>query len=199
MIFTQTKLKDAYIVDIEKRQDDRGFFARTWCQKEFQEHGLTAEFVQCNISVNNKRGTVRGMHYQVAPYGEVKIIRCTRGAIYDLILDLRPESPTFTQWLAVNLTAENHRMLYVPSGFAHGFQALEDNTEISYQVSEFYNPKAEQGVRYNDPAFGFKWPIEVRAISEKDSNWPDYRLPQENRMRAARTSLNGGVSDDYCG
>lgn len=177
MIFTETKLKGAYIIDIEKREDDRGFFARSWCKNEFQDHGLNPSLVQCNVSFNHKRGTLRGMHYQVLRYAEVKLLRCTRGAIYDVVIDLRPQSPTFSQWLAVDLTAENHRMLYVPEGFAHGFQALADGTEITYQVSQFYTPKAEQGVRYNDPAFAIRWPIAAPVVSKKDRKWPDYEMP----------------------
>jgi dTDP-4-dehydrorhamnose 3,5-epimerase len=175
VIFTETKLKDAYIIDIQEHGDERGFFARSWCRKEFEEHGLNSELAQCNISFSHTRGTVRGMHYQVPPYAEDKLLRCTRGAIYDVMIDLRPESATYMQWVAAELTEQNHRMLYVPEGFAHGFQALEDRTEVTYQVSQFYTPGAEQGVRYNDPAFGIEWPIEARLISEKDRNWPDYK------------------------
>jgi dTDP-4-dehydrorhamnose 3,5-epimerase len=176
VIFTETKLPGAYLIDIEKRGDQRGFFARAWCQKEFKAHGLTPRVVQANISLSRWKGTLRGMHYQVAPYAEAKSLRCIRGAIYDVIIDLRPDSPTYMQWLEVELTSENHRMLYVPEGFAHGFQTLVDNTEVTYLVSQFYTPEAEGGVRYDDPAFGVEWPLEVQVISDKDKSWPDYSL-----------------------
>ena len=174
MIFTETKLPGAYLIDIEKRGDQRGFFARGWCQKEFEAHDLIPRVVQTNISLSKRKGTLRGMHYQVAPYAEAKLVRCTRGALYDVIIDLRPDSPTHMQWLGVELSAENYKMLYVPEGFAHGFQTLVDNTEVTYQVSQFYTPEAEGGVRYNDPAFGIEWPLEVQVISDKDQSWPDY-------------------------
>ena len=176
MIFTETKLPGAYLIDIEKRADQRGFFARGWCQKEFEAHDLIPRVVQTNISLSKRKGTLRGMHYQVAPYAEAKLVRCTRGALYDVIIDLRPDSPTYMQWLGVELSAENYKMLYVPEGFAHGFQTLVDNTEVTYQVSQFYTPEAEGGVRYNDPAFGIEWPLEVQVISDKDQSWPDYSL-----------------------
>lgn len=174
MIFKETPLKDACIIEIEKREDQRGFFARGWCQKEFEEHGLNSRLVQANISFNHKKGTLRGMHYQLAPFAETKLVRCTRGALYDVIIDVRPDSPTYKQWFGVELTGDNYRMLYVPEGFAHGFQTLEDNTEATYQVSEFYAPGHEQGVRYNDPAFAIQWPLEVQVISDKDRSWPEY-------------------------
>jgi dTDP-4-dehydrorhamnose 3,5-epimerase len=174
VIFTPTQLRDAYIVDIEKREDHRGLFARAWCQREFAEHDLVSRLVQTNLSFNWRKGTLRGMHYQVAPYEETKLIRCVRGAIYDVIIDLRPASPTFGQWLGVELTADNYRTVYVPEGFAHGFQTLEDNSVVTYQVSEFYESSAERGIRYNDPAFAIRWPIEVEVISDKDRSWPDY-------------------------
>ena len=174
MKFTETELKGAYIIDIEPFVDERGFFARAWCQNEFEEHGLTTRIAQANISFNHKKGTLRGMHYQVPPYGEVKIIRCTRGALYDVIIDLRPDSETYRQWIGVELSAENHRILYVPEQFGHGFQTLQDNTEATYQVSEFYAPGAERGLRWNDPAFGIAWPLEVTVISEKDQTWADF-------------------------
>lgn len=176
MRFTPTELKDAYVIDIEQRADERGFFARTWCQNEFAQHGLVATIAQANMSYNHKRGTLRGMHFQRAPHAEVKIIRCTRGAIYDVIIDLRPDSPTYKRWIGVELTARNYRMLYVPEGFGHGFQTLEDETEVAYNVSQFYTPGAEGGVRYNDPAFGIAWPLPVSVISEKDAAWPDFSL-----------------------
>lgn len=174
MIFTETKLKGAYIIEIEPIQDDRGFFARAWCHNEFEAQGLTTRLAQANISFNHQQGTLRGMHYQVPPFGEVKIVRCTRGALYDVIIDLRPDSPTYKEWIGVELTAENHKMLYVPENFGHGFQTLVDNTEATYQVSQFYTPGAERGIRWNDPAFGIEWPAEVAVMSEKDKNWLDY-------------------------
>lgn len=174
MIFTKTGLGEACIIDLEKYEDQRGFFARAWCQREFEEHGLVPRVVQTNVSYNKYKGTLRGMHYQRAPYAETKLVRCTRGAIYDVIIDLRPDSPTYKQWLGVELTAANYRMLYVPEGFAHGFQTLMDEVEVIYQVSQFYTPEAEGGLRYNDPAFGIDWPLEVQVISDKDKNWPDY-------------------------
>src|SRR5688500_11400400 len=142
MIFTETDLKGAYIIEPEKLEDERGFFARTWCAREFEEHGLNPRLAQCNISYNHKKGTLRGMHFQAKPYEEAKLVRCTIGAIYDVIIDLRPQSPTYTQWTAVELTADNHRMLYVPEGFAHGFQTLMDQTEVFYQMSNLYNPQS---------------------------------------------------------
>lgn len=174
MIFIETELAGAYIIDLERREDDRGFFARTWCQQEFEAHGLVARIVQANTSYNKLKGTLRGMHYQRAPYAETKLVRAARGAIYDVIVDLRPASPTYRRWIGVELTADNRRALFVPEGFAHGFQTLEDNTDVSYQVSAFYTPGAEGGARHNDPAFDIVWPLPVSVISEKDATWPDY-------------------------
>jgi dTDP-4-dehydrorhamnose 3,5-epimerase len=174
MIFTETRLKGAFVIEPEKVEDKRGFFARTWCQHEFANRGLNPCIAQCSISFNLKRGTLRGMHYQVAPYEEAKVVRCISGAIYDVIIDLRPQSPTFTEWLAVELNAENRRMLYVPEGFAHGFQTLEDNTEIFYQISEFYAPEYARGVRWDDSAFGIQWPLADRPISIRDQTFPDF-------------------------
>jgi len=174
VLFTETQLKGAHIIELEKLSDERGFFARAWCQKEFEAQGLTAIVVQANVSFNKKKGTLRGMHYQITPYEETKLVRCTRGAIYDVIIDLRPDSPTYKQWVGVELTAENYKMLYVAENFAHGFQTLQDNTEVTYQVSQFYAPGSESGIRWDDPTFGIEWPIEVQVISEKDGNWPDY-------------------------
>jgi len=176
MIFQPTKLRDVFVLEMEKREDHRGFFARTWCEKEFDSHGLTVQYVQANISFTKRRGSVRGLHYQVAPHPEIKLIRCTKGAIYDVIVDLRPTSPTYKQWLAVELTADNHRMLHVPAFFAHGFQTLKDETEVFYQVSGFYASECERGVRWDDPLFGIEWPeTEKVIITDKDRNWPDYR------------------------
>ena len=174
MKFTQTKLKGAYIIELEKREDDRGFFARTFCKNEFTEHGLETRFVQANMSSNPKKGTLRGMHYQVDPHQEVKVVRCTKGAIYDVIVDLRKDSPTYKEWIGIELTDKNYKMLYIPKDFAHGFITLQDNSEVMYLVSEFYTPGAETGLRYNDPGFRIKWPVPVEIISEKDANWEDY-------------------------
>jgi dTDP-4-dehydrorhamnose 3,5-epimerase len=174
MIFTKTVLNDAMIVDIERKEDDRGFFARSWCRKEFEAHGLNPNLAQCNIAFNPKRGTLRGMHLQVKPFEEAKLVRCTRGSLSDVIVDLRPDSPTYKKHLSAVLTSENRRMLYVPEGFAHGFLTLEDATEVSYQISEFYVPESQRGFRWNDPAFAIAWPAEVRFISDRDRGYPDF-------------------------
>jgi dTDP-4-dehydrorhamnose 3,5-epimerase len=174
MIYEETTLKGVFVIGAEKLVDERGFFARAWCQNGFKNHSLTSSFVQANISFNNKTGTLRGMHYQVAPYEEIKLVRCTRGAIYDVVIDLRPISPTYKRWVGVELTADNYNMLYVPEGCAHGFQTLSDDAEVFYQVSQFYSPAHERGIRYNDPAFGIDWPMEVQIISDKDMNWPEF-------------------------
>jgi dTDP-4-dehydrorhamnose 3,5-epimerase len=174
VIFAETKLSGAYVIEPEKREDERGFFARSWCEKEFADHKLNPRVVQCNISLNKKKGTLRGMHYQAAPWAEAKLVRCTQGAVYDVIIDLRPASPTFRQHLAETLTARDHKMLYVPEGFAHGFQALEDNSEVFYQMSEFYAPQYARGVRWNDPTFGIKWPICEPIMADRDRNYPDF-------------------------
>jgi dTDP-4-dehydrorhamnose 3,5-epimerase len=174
MIFKETKLEGAYIIEIELMEDERGFFARSFCSEEFKKHGLNPRIAQCNISYNKKKGTLRGMHYQVAPYEEAKLVRCTKGAIYDVIIDLRPDLPTFKQWIAVELTQENRRLLYVPEGFAHGFQTLEDRTEVFYQISEFHHPEWARGVRWNDPTFGIFWPVNVEIISVGDQQYPDF-------------------------
>lgn len=175
MIFTETKLRGAYIIEIERLGDERGFFARAWCQKEFEARGLKANWVQANLAFSEKRGTLRGLHYQIAPYEEAKLMRCIRGAIYDVIVDLRPESRTYKQWFSVELTADNHKMLYVPEGFAHGYQTLVDNSETYYPVSQFYSPGFERGVRWDDPAFGIEWPyVEDMIISDKDRSWSDF-------------------------
>jgi dTDP-4-dehydrorhamnose 3,5-epimerase len=174
MVFTETKLKGAFIIDLEPIQDERGFFARTWCKKEFEAHGLNPNLVQCNTSFNRKKGTLRGMHYQTAPYEEAKLIRCTMGAIYDVIIDIRKESKAYMQWFACELTAENRKMLYVPEGFAHGFQTLEDNTEVFYQMSESYYPEYSRGLRWDDPAIAIKWPCQDIIISQHDNNLKYY-------------------------
>jgi dTDP-4-dehydrorhamnose 3,5-epimerase len=178
MLFKETKLKGAYIIEPERLEDSRGFFARAWCEKEFDVHGLNLGLVQCNISFNKKRGTLRGMHYQSSPYEEAKLVRCTMGVIFDVIIDLRPNSVTYLEWIGVELTADNRKMLYVPEEFAHGYQTLIPNTEVFYQVSQFYSKEFESGVRWNDPAFGIEWPeTENIIVSEKDRNWSDYVPP----------------------
>lgn len=174
MTFHETKLRDVFEIRIEPLVDERGFFARSWCQNEFEAQGLNPRLVQCNISVNKRRGTLRGVHYQLAPYSETKVIRCTRGAIYDVIVDLRPHSPTFKQWTAIVLTAEKRNMAYVPENCAHGFLTLEDETEVFYQMSEFYHAESGRGVRWDDPALGITWPAEVEVISERDRTYPDF-------------------------
>ena len=174
MLFTRTPVQGVVVIEPELLVDERGFFARSWCRNEFASQGLSPKLMQCNISFNPHRGTLRGMHYQAAPYEEAKVVRSTKGAIYDVALDLRPHSPTFKQHFGVELTADNHRMLYVPEGCAHGFLTLEDNTEIFYQMSEMYQGDFGRGVRWNDPAFGITWPGEIRVISERDRNYPDF-------------------------
>ena len=171
MIFSETKLKGAFVIDLERREDDRGFFARAFCQREFAEHGLKPVIAQANLAYNKRRGTLRGMHFQYPPAAETKLVRATRGAILDIIVDLRPESPTYLGHVAVELTAENHRGLYVPERFAHGYQVLEDGTETSYQVGEFYTPAAEGGLLHDDPRLGLTWPLPVTEISPKDAAW----------------------------
>jgi dTDP-4-dehydrorhamnose 3,5-epimerase len=174
VIFRETALRGAWIVELEPREDERGFFARSWSEDEFAEHGLTTRIAQCNVSWNARRATLRGLHFQAAPHAEVKLVRCIRGAIYDVIVDLRPSSPSYTRWAGVELTAENRRTLYVPEGFAHGFQTLVDDTELFYQVSEPYAPSAESGVRWDDPAFAIEWPLPHPILSHKDRAWPDF-------------------------
>lgn len=175
MIFTETKLAGAFLVEPERNDDERGFFARNWSQKEFAERGLVSQFVESNISFSYRLGTLRGIHFQRAPHGQVKLVRCTTGAIFDVIIDLRPDSPTFQQWMSVELTARNRLMLYVPLDFAHGFQTLEDDTEVTYQVSSPYHPESSSGVRWNDPTFRIPWPAAERIIIERDRLYPDFR------------------------
>lgn len=174
MKFIETELKGAFLIDPEPLEDERGFFARTWCRKEFEQHGLDTDWVQCNISFNKRQGTLRGMHYQIAPYAEAKLVRCTSGAIYDVIIDLRPNSKTYRQWISAELSAENRKMIYIPQGLAHGFQTLLDNTEVFYQMSEFYAPPYARAVRWNDPQFKIRWPEAERTISEKDQTIEDF-------------------------
>jgi len=171
MIFTETPLAGAYVVDIEKKVDERGSFSRAFCAREFSELGIKPEVAQMNICSNGTKGTLRGMHYQVAPATETKLIRCTRGAIYDVIVDLRPNSPTYLQHFGVELTADNHRAIFVPEMFAHGYQTLSQETEVFYTVNEFYTPGCERGLRHDDPKLNISWPLKVTLISEKDSNW----------------------------
>jgi dTDP-4-dehydrorhamnose 3,5-epimerase len=171
MLFTETKLAGAYILDLERREDERGYFARAFCQNEFAEHGLNTRIAQANVAFNRDRGTLRGMHFQFPPAAETKLVRCTRGAIVDVIVDLRPESLTYLEHVAVELTEENGRALYVPERFAHGYQVLADETETSYQVGEFYTPELEGGLRYDDPRLGIDWPLPVKELSEKDRGW----------------------------
>ncbi len=180
MVFTETRLRGAFVIDPEHHADERGYFARTYCRREFEQHGLSPDVVQASLSYNATRGTLRGMHYQQPPHAEAKLIRCARGALYDVAIDLRPDSPTCGQWTAVELTAKPgtpSRMFYIPAGFAHGFQTLEDHTEILYQMSAFYAPDAGRGLRWNDPAFAIEWPLAVSVISERDRTYPDFVVP----------------------
>lgn len=174
MIFNETKLKGAFIIEIEKLEDERGFFGRSWCANEMSEHGLNVNIRQANVSFNKHKGTLRGMHYQVAPHQEAKLVRCSRGRIYDAIIDLRENSPTYKQWIGIELTQDNYKMLYVPENFAHGFITLEDNCEVSYLMSEFYVPCAGATIRWDDPLFNIEWPMEPKIISEKDKNQIDF-------------------------
>ncbi len=176
MKFAKTRLADAVMITLEKRGDARGYFARTFCAEAFAEAGLETRFVQANTSHNFRAGTLRGMHFQRVPHGEVKLMRCVRGAVHDVIIDLRPGSPSYGRWEGFDLTEEGGDMLYVPAGFAHGFQTLRDDTAVAYQVSHPYTPAAEGGVRFDDPAFGIAWPLPVTTISEKDAAWPDVDL-----------------------
>jgi dTDP-4-dehydrorhamnose 3,5-epimerase len=192
MIFIETKLKGAFILDVERREDNRGFFARAFCQREFEERGLNPNIVQANIAFNKTKGTVRGMHFQFPPAAETKLVRCTRGAILDIIVDLRPESSTYLQHASVELSADNHRALYVPERFAHGYQVLVDETETSYQVGEFYTPGSEGGLRYNDPALRLTWPLPVTEISPKDAGWAP--LTEVAHELGRRMRLDGTTS-----
>ena len=176
MEFLKTKLPGVFEIRIEAKPDERGFFARTWCRKEFEAQGLAGNLVQCSLSFNKRKGTLRGMHHQIAPNQETKLIRCTQGAIYDVVLDLRPQSPAFKDWVGVELTAGKRNMMYVPQGCAHGFLTLEDQSEVTYQMSEFQNPESARGVRWDDPAFQIKWPAKVEVISERDRSYPDFQV-----------------------
>jgi dTDP-4-dehydrorhamnose 3,5-epimerase len=174
MIFTELKLKGAFVIDVEKHEDQRGFFARTWSQKDFRGQSIDFSPAQSSLSYNRVKGTLRGMHYQASPFQECKLIRCTRGEIFDVLIDLRQDSPTYRAWFGTELTAANYRMLYVPKDFAHGFQTLVDDTEVLYLMSDAYNPRAERGIRWNDPAFAIRWPADVSLISDKDRSWPGF-------------------------
>ena len=174
MTFTPTPLAGAYVLELDRREDERGFFARAFCQREFAERGLNPRIAQCNVSFNAKRGTLRGMHYQAAPHEEAKVVRCTQGAVWDVIVDLRLASPTFKRWHGVELSAENRRALYIPEGLGHGFQTLSDDAEVLYLMSEFYHPDSARGVRWDDPAFGIAWPLPSPRVSERDRGFPRF-------------------------
>lgn len=174
MKFCETRICGVFEIRLEPHTDERGFFARTWCQEEFANHGLNSKLVQCNISRNTRRGTLRGMHFQEAPFSETKIVRCTRGSVYDVVVDLRPQSKTFKNWIAVTLTDEEGNSLYIPDGCAHGFLTLTDDADVFYQMSDYYKPEAARGVRWDDPAFGIHWPAEVKVLSGRDRTYPDF-------------------------
>ena len=184
MIFLETYVSGVFEIHPEAKPDERGFFARTWCQKEFEAQGLNTRLVQCSLSFNTRKGTLRGMHYQAAPFAEAKLVRCTSGAIYDVVLDLRPQSPKFRQSIGVMLTAEQRNMVYVPEGCAHGFLTLEDKTEVFYQMSEFYSPESARGVRWDDPSFKIVWPEKVEVISDRDRTYPNFEWTSEPSERA---------------
>jgi dTDP-4-dehydrorhamnose 3,5-epimerase len=175
VLFRETKLPGAFVIELQKREDERGFFARSWCRREFEAHGLDPRMAQCDVSFNKVKGTLRGMHYQAAPCAEAKLVRCTRGAIYDVIIDLRRESVTYKQHVSEVLSSNNYKALFVPEGFAHGFQTLEDNSEVFYQMSAFYSPGHQRGLRYNDPAFRINWPVDATVISDRDRNYEDFK------------------------
>jgi dTDP-4-dehydrorhamnose 3,5-epimerase len=186
VIFTELELPGAFLLRWERREDERGFFARTWCEEEAVAHGLNPHVAQANVSFNAAAGTVRGMHYQVAPHAEAKLVRCTIGSIHDVIVDLRPDSPTRGQHCAVRLTSSNHASLYIPEGLAHGFQTLEPNTEVSYQMSAPYAPASARGIRWDDPLFAIRWPLPVTVISDRDRTYPNFVWPQEAGHPAPR-------------
>jgi len=174
MRFTEVSLPGLYVVELERIEDERGFFARTWCEEEFERLGLVGNIAQANTGFSKKRGTLRGMHYQVSPHEEVKLVRCIRGAVFDVAVDLRSSSPTYKHWFGVELNEENQTMLYIPSGFAHGYQTLVENSELYYQTSQSFFAESARGVRFDDAAFGIRWPLEVQVISEKDRSWPAF-------------------------
>jgi dTDP-4-dehydrorhamnose 3,5-epimerase len=192
MVFTETRLRGAFVIDLERREDERGFFARAFCQHEFEAHGLRPVIAQANIGFNRLKGTVRGMHFQYPPAAETKLVRCSRGAVFDIIVDLRPESPTYLQSVGVELSADNHRGIYIPERFAHGYQALDDNTETTYHVGEFYTPGSEGGLRYDDPGLGLTWPLPVSVMSAKDRQWGsllDVEPELQSRMRIGVSAI----------
>ena len=192
MTFLETSLQGAFVVRVQRFEDHRGFFARTWCRREFEAQGLVARLAQCDISFNRRKGTLRGMHYQAVPFQEAKLVRCTRGSLYDVIIDLRPRSPTYMKHAGAELSADNRDALYVPEGFAHGFQTLEDDTEVFYQMTEFYAPEYGRGIRWNDPAFGIQWPDSQPTILDRDNSYPDYHpnaMPDESNGPAGEVSL----------
>lgn len=178
MIFTETPLKDAFLIDLERREDERGFFARCWCRREFGQHGLHAVPVQCSTSFTKVRGTLRGMHYQIEPFQETKLVRCTKGSVYDVIVDIRPHSPTYRGWFGTVLSADNRRSVYAPEGFAHGFLTLEDDVEVFYQISQYYSAEHARGFRWNDPAFNISWPVDITVMSPRDRAYADFS-PEE--------------------
>ena len=175
MKFSPGRIVGSYVIELEKRGDDRGYFARTWCEREFAEHGLNTRIAQVNVGVSTRAGTLRGMHYQIAPHAEVKVVRCSRGAIYDVALDLRPDSPTFRQWHGCELSGDSGRMLYIPEGCAHGYLTLTDDAEMLYFTSQFYAAGSARGVRHDDPAFGIEWPAPAQVESQADATWPDFK------------------------
>jgi dTDP-4-dehydrorhamnose 3,5-epimerase len=190
VIFTETSLSGAFVIEPEPFADERGFFARTWCQREFAERGLETRIAQCSTSFNRKKGTLRGLHFQADPFTETKIVRCICGSMYDVIVDLRGDSPSFMRHFGVTLTPRNRRMVYVPSGFAHGFQTLEDETEVFYQISEFYSPAHSRGVRWDDPAFNIQWPAADRIIADRDRNYPDFQPARQSAHREAGPAVS---------
>jgi dTDP-4-dehydrorhamnose 3,5-epimerase len=183
MIFSETRLPGVIVVELERHCDERGFFARTWCRREFESRGLISQIAQCSVSLNRQKGTLRGLHYQENPHPEAKFVRCIRGALYDVALDLRPQSSTYLQWFGIELTEMEGRALYIPEGCAHGFLTLEDQTEVFYQISEFFHPELSRGVRWNDPAFSIAWPAEPTIMSERDRTYPDFPFVQTNASR----------------
>ncbi len=195
MRFEETNLCGAWLIDLAPARDQRGFFARTFCVQAYADHGLTTGFVQHSTSQSVARGTLRGMHFQRAPHSEVKVVRCLKGAIWDVIIDLRPDSPTYRRWQGFELTADNQRQLYVPEGFAHGFQTLSDDTQVGYLISAFYAPLAASGVRHDDPAFAIDWPLPLTEISDKDRNWPDFCEPVFDTSRGRRWARKANLAD----
>jgi dTDP-4-dehydrorhamnose 3,5-epimerase len=186
MRFYETELHGAWLVDLDPSHDDRGFFSRIFCTKEFAAQGLETNFVQHNVSFSASRGTLRGMHFQAPPHGEVKVVECVRGAVWDVIIDVRPQSPSFGRWKSVELTAENRRQLYIPVGFAHGFVTLSDDAEVRYLISSFYEPSAASGFRHDDPAFAISWPVPITVISDKDRGWPDFSTTFDHKLLRRR-------------